>query len=105
METVFIPYDNWESFDRERFLDELGKSDTGGLGVTDEDPRASDIPVHPLSKLFGDVELFYSPSPEQKQSSLQKSARTSETTIGNTTIVATFDADGVCIGTHVKGTK
>jgi hypothetical protein len=105
MKPIFLPYENDEALSATEFFREIAKGEADGLAVVDEDCRASDTPPHPLSKLFGDVELFYSPSPEQKQSSLQKGAKTSETTIGNTTIVATFDADGVCIGTHVKGTK
>jgi hypothetical protein len=93
MEKIFIPYQNWESLDGERFFRELTKAGDG-LGILDEDCRASDIPPHPLAKFFGEPELFDQPIGEPKIGNVRKTARVVERQIGTKTVRVEFDGKG-----------
>jgi hypothetical protein len=103
MTKIYLPYQNDEALSAEEFFRDLGKADAEDLAILNEDGRFSDVPPHPLAKMFGDpANVFYSPSPEQKQVALQKDVKTIVTKIGDTEIVAELNARGEVTRTFAR---
>jgi hypothetical protein len=107
MTKIYLPYQNDEVLSAEEFFRDLGKAaDAEDLAILNEDARFSDIPPHPLSKMFGEPEIFDRPATEPKTVELQKSSKILETRIGNSVICAEIDEKtGAVVQTFLKGTR